>query len=127
MKPDCLEKRIAGLILTAIEQQGLTINQLEMKHLTHMEACELYKEHKGKYYFDRNIRHVTSGPVIIMEVEGPESIDKCRQLVKTIREAHEVAHPQNLLHATSEASQAEEELSSVGFVPQGVTKLAEAI
>ena len=120
IKPHCIERRMVGNVIVAIETQALNIIQMEQITLTTKQASELYKEHIKKYYFERNIKHVISGPVIIMEVEGPQALAKCRELVKTIRQAHRdtgiVRNPRNLLHATSDPNKVDEELSAVGLL-----------
>ena len=128
IKPDCIERRMAGNVIGAIESQALDIIQMEQIHLTHEQANKLYKEHIGQYYFDRNIKHVTSGPVIIMEVEGSQALTKCRELVTTFRDAHRdtgiVRNPRNLLHSTSDPSKVDEELTAVGLSKQPLTMAA---
>ena len=63
LKPDCIRRGLIGTFLTTLETNGLRISKLLQKKLSREEASELYKEHQGKYYFERNIRHVTSGNV----------------------------------------------------------------
>lgn len=117
IKPDCVERRMIGSVVLAIETRGLHISQMHMKKLSREEACQLYAEHKGKWHFDRNIRHVTSGPVVIMEVMGHNVGRRCRDIVEQFRDSHKdvIELPKNLVHATSEAEKAEEELSAVGL------------
>ena len=61
IKPDCVQKRMIGSIIGALENSGMTISEMKYTTLTKKEASDLYKEHKGKWHFDRNIKHVTSG------------------------------------------------------------------
>lgn len=117
IKPDCVQRHMVGSIVLAIESIGLEISQLQMKTLSREEACSLYAEHKGKWHFERNIRHVTSGPAIIIEVEGNGAVCRCREIVETFRRCHKdlVELPRNLVHATSEPDRVEEELLAVGL------------
>jgi nucleoside-diphosphate kinase len=116
IKPDGVRKRMIGQIIGAIESLGLTIKYLQQKKLSTSEAELLYKEHKGKWHFSRNIKHVTSGPVVTIHVSGEEATTKCRQMVEGIREAHKdvIKLPKNIAHATSDPDNANEELESVG-------------
>lgn len=118
-KPDCVSRRMVGVIISALESSGLFITRMELRTLSESEATELYNEHSGKWHFSRNIKHVTSGPVVLLQVEGDNAVDICRGLVENFRKAHEdvIMLPRNLLHATSEKHKAEAELKAVGFLP----------
>jgi nucleoside-diphosphate kinase len=117
IKPDCVSRHMVGSVILAIESIGLEISQMHMKKLKRDEACALYAEHKGKWHFERNIRHVTSGPVVIMAVEGYKAISRCREIVESFRRHHEdiIDLPKNLVHATSEPTKVSVELSAVGL------------
>ncbi len=116
IKPDGVRKRMVGQIIGAVESLGLSILYLQQRHLSTSEASSLYKEHAGKWHFARNIKHVISGPVVVMHVRGDDAISRCRQMVEGIRESHKdvIRLPKNIVHATSDPEQAKEELESVG-------------
>ncbi len=117
IKPDCVRRRMVGVIITSIESIGLEIINMQQKILTEQEASNLYKEHEGKWHFKRNIKHVTSGPIVIIEVAGEDAVEKCRGFVDCFREAHQdvIQLPKNLIHATSDVSRVYGELEAVGF------------
>lgn len=117
IKPDCVERRMIGSVILAIETRGLQISEMIMKTLSREEACSLYAEHEGKWHFERNIRHVTSGPAVVIEVMGHDVVRRCRDIVEQFRNSHKdvIELPRNLVHATSEADKASEELSAVGL------------
>lgn len=117
IKPDCVQRHMVGVVVTAIESSGLTIAKLQQKTLSKKEASNLYQEHKGKWHFSRNITHVTSGPVVVMQVEGENAVERCRTLVENFRQAHSdvIVLPRNLLHATSDSSRSEREINAVGL------------
>lgn len=116
IKPDGVRRRMIGQIVGAIESLGLSILYLQQRNLSISEATSLYKEHKGKWHFTRNIKHVTSGPVIVIHIHGEESIIRCRQMAEGLREAHKdvIKLPRNIVHATCDPERAKEELESVG-------------
>lgn len=122
LKPDCIRRGLIGTFLTTLETNGLRISKLLQKKLSREEASELYKEHQGKYYFERNIRHVTSGNVVLLEIHGEDSVRRCRQIAESFRNNHKdvIRLPQNLVHATSSLEKAEEELRAVGFAEMSV-------
>lgn len=117
IKPDCVKKHMTGIIITAIENTGLNITKMSQKVLTEIEAQNLYKEHRGKWHFNRNIKHIISGPVVIMEIVGEQALERCRKFVEDFRRAHEdvISLPKNLVHATSDPSRVCEELAAVGL------------
>lgn len=116
IKPDGVRRRMIGQIIGAIESRGLSILHLQQKNLSISEATSLYKEHKGKWHFTRNIKHITSGLVVVMHVRGDDALARCRSIVKEIREAHKdvIKLPKNIVHSTSDLEKSQEELESVG-------------
>ncbi len=127
IKPDCVQKRMIGSIIGALENSGMTISEMKYTTLTKKEASDLYKEHKGKWHFDRNIKHVTSGGCVLIRIEGANAVTRCREFIESFRKAHQdvVIQPRNLVHATSDPDRVYDELSAVGF--NGPKKLAVAV
>ena len=119
IKPDGVRRRMIGQIIGAIESRGLSILYLQQKNLSTSEATSLYKEHKGKWHFSRNIKHITSGPVVVIHISGNDALARCRSVVKEIREAHKdvIKLPKNIVHATSDPEKVQDELESVGCQP----------
>lgn len=120
IKPDCVYRRMVGTVVSAIESRGLNILNIKQVVLNKHEAEDLYKEHKNKWHFDRNINHITSGPVVLLEVEGQDAAMECRNFVEKFRESHQdvVEVPRNLLHASDDGSKAIHELHAVNmFTP----------
>ena len=117
IKPDGVQRKMIGSVLSAIESAGMSITQMRHKTLTTAEATELYKEHKGKWHFDRNIRHVTSGPVVVIAVVGKQAVQRCREIVENFRANHQdvIRLPHNLVHATAEINKVSDELIAVGL------------
>ena len=117
IKPDGVRRCMIGQIITAIESRGLTIEHLELTKLSTKQAENLYSEHKGKWHFSRNIKHITSGPVIVIQVSGTDAVSRCRNLIESYREANKdvINLPRNLVHATSDPEKAGQELASVNL------------
>jgi len=118
IKPDGIRRRMIGQIIGAIEILGLSILHLQQKKISSYEAESLYKEHKGKWHFTRNIKHVISGPVVIIHVNGEDAVVRCREMVTRIRESNQdvIKLPRNIVHATSDCKKSIQELESVGIV-----------
>jgi nucleoside-diphosphate kinase len=81
IKPDGVERRLVGEIISRIERKGLTIAALELRHIDEGLAAQHYAEHEGKPFFESLLQFITSGPVVAAIVEGPRAISAFRQLV----------------------------------------------
>ena len=121
IKPDCVRRRMVGLVISALETRNLDITGIVQTNLSVETASDLYREHRGKWHFERNIKHVTSGPVVLLQIEGTEAVKICREFVEHFRLAHRevISRPKNLVHASDSVAKAQEELLSVGFNSSG--------
>jgi nucleoside-diphosphate kinase len=80
-KPDAVSRGLIGEITTRIERRGYIISAVKMMQLDGERAREHYAEHKGKGFFNDLVSFITSGPIVVMAVEGEKVIDGCRQLI----------------------------------------------
>jgi nucleoside-diphosphate kinase len=81
IKPDSIIRGISDKIMERIEGAGLIFRQVKMIRMTRWMAEELYKEHKGKDYFDGLVAYATFGPVICCIVQGKDAITKTRNAI----------------------------------------------
>jgi len=81
IKPDAVSAGHIGEIITMIEAAGLRICAMRMRRLTRHEAEGYYEEHRGKPFFGELIEFVTSGPVVMMCLEGDGAIVKWRTMM----------------------------------------------
>jgi nucleoside-diphosphate kinase len=81
VKPDAVEKGSAGAILARIEASGLKILALKMIQLTERQARGFYAVHKSRPFFDSLVKFMTSGPVVVSVLEGPDAIARYRKLM----------------------------------------------
>ena len=81
IKPDAVERRLVGKILSRIEDAGFTIRGMRMQHLTKKEAEGFYAVHRERPFFPGLTDFMSSGPVIVMALEAPEAIRKWRNLM----------------------------------------------
>lgn len=79
IKPDAIHKM--GHILNVITESGFMLTQLRMCQLGRGEAFQFYQEHQTKPFFDQLLNHITSGPVIAMELMGENAISKWRNIL----------------------------------------------
>ena len=80
IKPDGVERRLIGEILSRIEGKGLTIAALELKNVSDELARAHYADHEGKPFFPSLLEFITSGPVVAAILEGPRAVAAFRQL-----------------------------------------------
>ena len=80
IKPDGVERRVIGEIISRIERKGLDIVALELKGVSDALARAHYAEHEGKGFFGSLLEFITSGPVVAAVLEGPRAIAAFRQL-----------------------------------------------
>jgi nucleoside-diphosphate kinase len=80
IKPDGVQRRLIGEIISRIEAKGLTVAALELKNVDDALARAHYAEHEGKPFFASLLEFITSGPVVAAILEGPRAIAAFRQL-----------------------------------------------
>lgn len=120
LKPDALQRGLSGEILQRIERKGLTIVAARLLRVTADLAQRHYVEHVGKPFYDGLTRHITSGPVLALAVEGRSAISVMRLLIGatnpqtaapgTVRGDLASSMTANLIHASDSPASAEKEL-----------------
>src|SRR6267154_3623248 len=78
VKPEGVQRGLIGNVITRIEQRGLKIVGLKLLQITPELAEQHYGVHKGKPFYPGLGKHITSGPVVVGVVEGPEAISVVR-------------------------------------------------
>ena len=81
IKPDAVKARVAGRILSQIEEAGFAIRALRLTHLTKKEAEGFYAVHRERPFFASLTDFMSSGPCIVMALEAPDAIKKWRTLM----------------------------------------------
>ena len=82
-KPDAVERRLVGEIVSRLERKGLRIVQMRMETISKETAGQHYGEHQGKPFYDDLVAFITRGPAVLMVVEGPEAYSVVRTLMGT--------------------------------------------
>ncbi len=100
IKPDAVEKCHIGEILDRVEKNGLIIVAMKMKTLSAAEAAEFYDIHKERPFFQDLVTFMSSGPVVIMALEGVDAVSRYRQIMGA-------TNPQNAAPGTIRADFAE--------------------
>ena len=81
VKPDAVAKGVAGEILSRFEKAGLEIVALKKLRLTEQQARGFYAVHKERPFYGELVKFMTSGPVVVGVLEGPDAIAKNRELM----------------------------------------------
>ena len=110
LKPDAVQRRLMGRIISRIEEKGLKIVAMKMIQVTRELAERHYAEHKEKPFFGELVSFITSGPVVAMVVEGPSAVEVVRKMMGntnpleaapgTIRGDYGLSITMNLIHGS---------------------------
>lgn len=81
IKPDAVGKNHIGAIISRFEDAGLHVLAAKMHHLSTTDAEGFYAVHSGRPFFKDLVSFMTTGPVLILVLEGPEAVAKNRELM----------------------------------------------
>ncbi len=81
IKPDALKNGVSGRIITLIEENGLRISAMKMAHLSDKVARAFYSVHADKPFFTGLIEFMTSGPSLVLVLEGKNAVERWRSLM----------------------------------------------
>ena len=78
IKPDAVERRLAGKILARIEAAGFTVRAMRLQHLSKKEAEGFYAVHKARPFFGELTDFMSSGPCVLLALEAEGAIKQWR-------------------------------------------------
>ncbi|HBE68144.1 MAG TPA: nucleoside-diphosphate kinase [Planctomycetaceae bacterium] len=120
LKPDCVERRLMGSIISRFENKGLNIVAMKMLRVTPDLAKQHYAEHVEKPFYPSLEEFITSAPIVAMAVEGLDVIRLIRDMLGatngltaapgTIRGDYSSSRQMNLVHASDSPESAKREL-----------------
>jgi len=121
IKPDAIQRGLAGEIISRLEKKGLKIVAMKMLHIDNTLAKRHYAIHKGKVFFDDLINFITSGPVIAIILQGKNAVQIIRQMMGetdpakahggTIRGDFGIDIGHNLVHGSDSLENASKEIN----------------
>ena len=121
VKPDGVQRGLAGEIIGRLERRGLKLVALELRAIDRALAERHYAEHQGKGFYESLVTYIASGPVVTLVLEGPAAIAVTRATVGvtnpvaaapgTIRGDLGLMVGRNLIHASDSAESAEREIA----------------
>ena len=120
-KPDAVQRGLVGTILSAFEERGLVIRALKTMVVTPSLAERHYGVHKGKPFYPGLIDFITSGPVVVGVLEGPDAVAAVRKTMGATRPAeadpgsirgrYAIDMSHNLIHGSDAPETAEFEIN----------------
>jgi len=81
IKPDGVAKGLIGEVVKRFETAGLKIVAMKMIHMSKKEAEGFYAVHRGKAFYNSVTDFMSSGPCVVLILEGPNAISKNRELM----------------------------------------------
>ena len=121
VKPDAVQRALAGSVISRLEGRGLKIVAMKMLRMSREMASNHYSAHVGKAFFEGLVDFITSSPIIAMVLEGPNSVEMVRNTMGatnplqaqpgTIRGDLAVDIGQNLVHGSDSPESAAKEIA----------------
>ena len=121
VKPDAVQRGLAGAILARFEEKGLRFAGLKLMQIDRGLAERHYAVHQGKPFYEGLVSFITSGPVVVGVLEGPNAIEATRNLMGatnpvsaapgSIRGTYALEIGQNLIHGSDAPDTAEHEVN----------------
>jgi nucleoside-diphosphate kinase len=121
IKPDAMQRGLAGEIIARFERRGLRVIGMKLMQVPDDLARRHYAEHEGKGFYDGLIQYITSSPIIALAFEGTNAIEAARQTMGktnplqaapgTIRGDLGLETGRNLVHGSDSPESAARELA----------------
>jgi nucleoside-diphosphate kinase len=80
IKPDAVQRGLAGEIISRLEKKGLKIVAMRMLRMDEALAQRHYAVHNGKPFYEDLVRFITSGPIIAIVFQGNNAVEAIRQM-----------------------------------------------
>lgn len=120
VKPDGVAKNLIGEVIGRFEREGLRVLALKMVHMTKEQAQGFYAVHREKPFFDSLTDFMSSGPAVVMVLEGEDAISRTRRIMGatnpkdadpgTIRKEFADNVERNIVHGSDSPQTAETEI-----------------
>ena len=91
IKPDGVASNLIGEVTRRLEGQGLRPVGIKMLHLSEEQAAGFYHVHREKSFFASLLKFMTSGPVVVMVLEGGNAVVRLREIMGATDPAHAAA------------------------------------
>ena len=121
IKPDAVERNLEEAIKKILIEKELKILKIKKIEITKEEAAEFYKVHQTKPFYDRLCSYLSSGPIVVMILEGKQAINSYRELMGatdpnqakegTIRKKYGISIDKNSVHGSDSEENAKKEIN----------------
>ena len=120
VKPDAVERNLENRIKSFFKEKNLKILKSKKVHITKEEAAEFYKVHQTKPFYQNLCNYLSSGPIVVMILEGEGAISKNRQIMGatdplkadegTLRKMYGISIDKNSIHGSDSVENAKTEI-----------------
>ena len=121
IKPDAVERNLVDEIKNIFTKNNLNITENKKIHITKDEAAEFYKVHESKPFYNDLCSYLSSGPIVVMILEGENAISANRKLMgatnpieaeeNTIRKLYGISIDKNSVHGSDSLENAKKEIN----------------
>ena len=120
IKPDAVERHLVEEIKNIFVKNNLNIKDVKKLHITKDEAAEFYKVHQSKPFYNDLCAYLSSGPIVVMILEGENAVMSYRKLMgatnpkdaeeNTIRKLYGISIDKNSVHGSDSLDNAGKEI-----------------
>ena len=121
IKPDAVERNLVDTIQKKFKDEKLTIVKTKKIQISKEEASEFYKVHQTKPFFDRLCSYLSSGPIVVMILEGKNAIAENRRIMGatdpknaengSLRKLYGISIDKNSVHGSDSPDNAKKEIN----------------
>ena len=120
VKPDAVERNLENKIKSFFKEKNLKILKSKKVHITKEEAAEFYKVHQTKPFYQNLCNYLSSGPIMVMVLEGEEAVSRNRKIMGatdplkaqdgTLRKLYGLSIDKNSVHGSDSVENAKIEI-----------------
>ena len=121
IKPDAVERNLTEEIKSILIKNKLEIKEIKKIHITKDEAAEFYKVHQTKPFYNDLCSYLSSGPIVVMVLEGKNAVFLYRKIMgstdpkhaenNTIRKLYGLSIDKNSVHGSDSVDNAKSEIN----------------
>ena len=121
IKPDAVERNLTDKIKLIFAKNNLHITDNKKIHISKEEAAEFYKVHQSKPFYNDLCEYLSSGPIVVMILEGKDAVVKNRKIMgatdpknadeNTIRKLYGISIDKNSVHGSDSLENAKKEIN----------------
>tara|TARA_Y100000590_G_scaffold462617_1_gene627202 strand:+ start:25 stop:432 length:408 start_codon:yes stop_codon:yes gene_type:complete len=120
IKPDAVERNLENEIKSFFKKNNLKISKIKKVKISREEACEFYKVHQTKPFYSQLCDYLSSGPIIVMVLEGENAVLRNRKLMGatdplnaeegTLRKMYGISIDKNSVHGSDSVDNGKKEI-----------------